>query len=339
MPKSSRTPAVSDLLAGLKAGSRTLLSRAITLCESRREEDRGLANRLLTEILPLTGGAVRVGITGVPGAGKSTFIDALGTFLTGKGHSVAVLAIDPSSKRTGGSILGDKTRMARLASDPKAFIRPSPSSGQLGGVAARTREAILLCEAAGFDVILVETVGTGQSELMVADMVDVFTALMVPGTGDDLQGIKKGLLEIADIIAVNKADGAQTDAASTAANHLKNALHILTPAHSFWTPEVLTVSALKGEGIDRFWKKVLACRDACSAAGALEDRRNAQMRNWLEDLIAAELQARIGSISGAGAVRQEMEDAVTGGHLAPPLAAARYADFITANLTGTPKKT
>ena len=231
-----------------------------------------------------TGAAVRVGITGVPGVGKSTMIDALGSMLTGKGHKVAVLAVDPSSTRTGGAILGDKTRMARLAADPNAFIRPSPASGTLGGVAAKTREAMLLCEAAGFDVVLVETVGVGQSETAVADLTDFFLVLMLPGAGDELQGIKKGILELADMIAVNKADDVAARAAAAAAEY-RAALHILTPASARWVPPVMTVSGLTGQGLEEMWEKVVAHRRRLDADGELQRKRRAQDTKWMWALV------------------------------------------------------
>src|SRR5471032_2577295 len=232
----SRPHPASDLARGIRGGDRATLARAITLIESKRADYRKTAHRLVQELLPLTGKAVRLGITGAPGAGKSTTIDALGTFLTARGQKVAVLAVDPSSSRTGGSILGDKTRMARLAIDSNAFIRPSPSSGTLGGVAAKTRETMLLCEAAGYDVVLVETVGVGQSEIAVADMTDFFLVLMLPGAGDELQGLKKGVVELADMIAVNKADGDNIVRAKAAAAEYRAALHILSPRSPHWSP-------------------------------------------------------------------------------------------------------
>src|SRR6202023_1213941 len=229
---------------GIGAGERAVLARAITLIESKRGAHHKAARALVQDLLPGTGRAVRVGITGAPGVGKSTTVDALGTYLTGAGHRVAVLAVDPSSARTGGSILADKTRMARLAADMNAFIRPSPASGTLGGVAAKTRETMLLCEAAGYDVILVETVGVGQSEIAVADMTDFFLALMLPGAGDELQGLKKGIVELADMIAINKADGENIARASAAAAEYRAALHILGAPSPHWTPPVVTYSAL-----------------------------------------------------------------------------------------------
>ncbi len=233
-------------VAGIRAGDRAVLARAITLVESKRQDHQKSARQLVQDLLPATGKARRVGITGAPGVGKSTTIDALGTCLTARGHKVAVLAVDPSSARTGGSILGDKTRMAQLAADPNAFIRPSPAAGTLGGVAAKTRETMLICEAAGYDVVLVETVGTGQSETAVADMTDFFLALMLPGAGDELQGLKKGLVELADMIAINKADGDNMKRAQLAAAEYRAALHILTPRVAEWQPPVVDLFGADG---------------------------------------------------------------------------------------------
>src|SRR5579872_651571 len=229
-------PDLARLEDGIRAGERAVLARAITLIESKRADHQRTARQLVQNLLPLTGGAVRVGITGAPGVGKSTTIDALGSYLTGQGRKVAVLAVDPSSRRTGGSILADKTRMARLANDDNAFIRPSPASGTLGGVAAKTRETMLLCEAAGYDVVLVETIGVGQSEIAVADMTDFFLVLALPGAGDELQALKKGVVELADMIAVNKADGDNIPRAKLAASQFAAALHILSPRSQHWSP-------------------------------------------------------------------------------------------------------
>ena len=264
---------VERLAQGIRAGDRTVLSRAITLIESKRADHRGTAAALTQTLLGATGKAVRVGITGSPGVGKSTTIDALGAMLTRQGHKVAVLAVDPSSRRTGGSILADKTRMARLATDPNAFIRPSPASGTLGGVAAKTRETMLLCEAAGYDVVLVETVGVGQSEIAVADMIDIFLVLVVPGGGDELQGLKKGVVELADVIAINKADGDNLPRAKLTAAEYGAALHILSPASANWSPPVVASSALKGDGIAALWTHILDHRqklrgDSAGARGA-----------------------------------------------------------------------
>src|SRR5947209_17412509 len=263
------------------AGDRAALARAITLIESRKTAHQETAHALMQAVLPQTGTAIRVGITGVPGVGKSTLIDTLGSNLTATGHRIAVLAIDPSSSRTGGSILADKTRMARLAQDRNAFIRPSPASGSLGGVAARTRETMLLCEAAGLDVILVETVGIGQSETAVADMTDFFLVLMLAGAGDELQGIKKGVLEIADMIAVNKADGDGRARANAAAADYRAALHILTPRSQSWTPPVVTYSALTGNGLAELWEQVLAHRQRLSGSDELAARRREQQVRWM----------------------------------------------------------
>jgi LAO/AO transport system kinase len=262
------------IAAKISSGDRAALARAITLIESKNPEHRARAQELLGMLLPATGKAIRVGITGVPGVGKSSTIDALGTKLIAEGHRVAVLAVDPSSVRSGGSILGDKTRMPRLAADERAYVRPSPAAGTLGGVTARTRESMLLCEAASYDVVLVETVGTGQSEVAVAEMTDTFVALMLPGAGDELQGIKKGLLELADVVAVNKADD-DPARARTAAASLKAALSILsTGGHPM--PPVLTYSARTGEGVPELWKAIIAHREGLEKSGGLAAKRRAQ---------------------------------------------------------------
>jgi LAO/AO transport system kinase len=300
----------------VRSGDRAALARAITLMESRRPDHRAAARSLLQELMPWTGRAVRVGITGVPGVGKSTAIDSLGTRLTGQGHRVAVLAVDPSSTRTGGAILGDKTRMAKLAADPDAYIRPSPSSGTLGGVAAKTREVMLLCEAAGFDVILVETVGVGQSETAVADLTDSFVVLMLPGAGDELQGLKKGIVELADIIAVNKADDAQARASAAAAEY-RAALHILSPATAVWSPPVMTVSGLTGQGLDELWSKVLDHRARLEAAGELQAKRRAQDLKWMWALVHERVHERL---TGDPEVRGRVpaiERALAAGKLSP----------------------
>ena len=276
MASSASLPDVGRLARDIRGGDRTVLSRAITLIESKRADHHRTAAALTQALLEATGNAVRVGITGAPGVGKSTTIDALGTMLTKQGRKVAVLAVDPSSRRTGGSILADKTRMARLANDANAFIRPSPASGTLGGVAAKTRETMLLCEAAGYDVVLVETVGVGQSEIAVADMTDFFLALMLPGAGDELQGLKKGVVELADMIAVNKADGDNIQRANLAAAEYRGALHILSPRSEHWHPPVLTYSALAGTGIDVLWQKILDHRTAMNASGEFAERRRQQ---------------------------------------------------------------
>ena len=270
------------LAADLRANSRRALARAITLAESTREDHAEEAQVLLAELLPFTGNAIRVGLSGVPGVGKSTFIEALGLMLANAGHRVAVLAVDPSSKRTGGSIMGDKTRMERLSIHPNAFIRPSPAGGALGGVARRTREAALLCEAAGFDVILVETVGVGQSEVQVAGMTDVFLLLALPNAGDELQGIKRGIMELADLVVVNKAD-ADRAGANRAQTDLRNALRLLTPHGAAWQPRVMQASALTGQGVPEVWEAVLEHRE--TLGDSLQDKRRAQALAWFDDLL------------------------------------------------------
>src|ERR1700750_1197177 len=324
----SRTLPPADLARGIRTGARATLARAITLIESKRADHRKIAHLLVQELLPHTGSAVRLGITGAPGPGKSTTIDVLGTYLTGKGHKVAVLAVDPSSTRTGGSILGDKTRMARLAIDERAFIRPSPSSGTLGGVAAMTRETMLLCEAAGFDVVLVETVAIGQSETTVADMTDFFLALMLPGAGDELQGIKKGLVELADMIAVNKADGDNIKRANLAAGEYRGALHILTPRSEHWHPPVLTYSALSGTGLDGLWQKILDNRTAQNASGEFASRRREQQVKWMWSMLEQRMMARLRSDATIRAKVKKTEAEVADGKITPGLAAEQIAEML-----------
>lgn len=278
-------PDVEALIHGVRAGERSWLARAITLVESRALRHRPPAQQLMQAILPHTGGALRIGLTGVPGAGKSTFIEALGMMLCNAGKKVAVLAVDPSSSRTGGSILGDKTRMEDLCSHPYAFIRPSPSGNSLGGVAARTREALLLCEAAGYDVILVETVGVGQSETAVRTMTDFFMLLQIAGAGDELQGIKKGVIELADAIIVNKADGDNRLRARQARVDYARVLHFLDPFTPGWAPKALCCSAQECEGIEEAWQLVLKFRDEMKASGVFEQRRKEQNIDWFQSLL------------------------------------------------------
>jgi LAO/AO transport system kinase len=285
-PRRPRRPETAEeFQAAIREGDRRAVARAITLIESRRADRQALGQAILEALLPSTGGAARIGITGPPGVGKSTFIEALGLHLLERGHRVAVLAVDPSSPVTGGSILGDKTRMERLAQDERAFIRPSPSGGALGGVAHRTRESMLLCEAAGFDVVVVETVGIGQSEIAVRSMVDLFAVLLQPGAGDELQGIKKGVLELADVLVVNKADGEQKTIAERTCHEHRQALKLLRPPTEGWRPRVLAVSARTGQGIEQFWETVQAHRKALEERGALEQRRRAQARHWMWSLV------------------------------------------------------
>jgi LAO/AO transport system kinase len=325
---SARSAKPPPLAAGIRAGDRAVLARAITLIESKRADHASQAHHLVQDLLPSTGKAVRLGITGAPGAGKSTTIDALGSYLTGKGHKVAVLAVDPSSTRTGGSILGDKTRMPRLASDPNAFVRPSPSSGTLGGVAAKTRETMLVCEAAGYDVVMVETVGIGQSETTVADMTDFFLVLMLPGGGDELQGLKKGIVELADMIAVNKADGDNVQRANLAAADYRAALNILVPQSATWSPPVVTYSALTGNGIAELWAQVVDHKTKMTASGELAARRRAQQVKWMWSMLEERLTARL---RGDAAVRAKLKSAeaqVAAGKLAPTLAVEEIAKLL-----------
>ncbi|MDP3967622.1 MAG: methylmalonyl Co-A mutase-associated GTPase MeaB [Nocardioides sp.] len=313
---------VADLVTGVRAGTRAAVSRAITVVESSLPEHRTAARELLTELTPDAGGAWRVGISGVPGVGKSTFIEALGSHLTEAGHRVGVLAVDPSSVRTGGSVLGDKTRMASLSTNPAAYIRPSPSAGTLGGVARATAQAMTVLEAAGFDVVLVETVGVGQSEVTVAGMVDTFLFLTLARTGDSLQGIKKGILEIADVIAVNKADGDREPEARGAARDLAGALRLVYGGAKAtgWVPPVLTCSALTGAGVDTVWERVGAHRESLGEDG-LARKRAEQQLDFTWALVRDELDQRLRRSAPVRAVRDEVRAAVLAGELTAPLAA------------------
>ncbi|MGW7417880.1 methylmalonyl Co-A mutase-associated GTPase MeaB [Streptomyces sp. NPDC054863] len=308
---------------GVLDGKRAFVARAITLVESSRADHRVLAQQLLTELLPHSGAARRIGISGVPGVGKSTFIDAFGTMLTGLGHRVAVLAVDPSSSRTGGSILGDKTRMERLAVDPAAYVRPSPSAGTLGGVARATREAMVVVEAAGYDVVLVETVGVGQSETAVANMVDSFLLLTLARTGDQLQGIKKGVLELADIVAVNKADGPHERDARSAARELAGALRLMHPADANWTPPVLSCSARESAGLDEVWDRLEQHRTLLDSSGRLAAKRAGQQVDWAWAMVRDELLGRLHSHPAVRGAAPGIEQALRDGELTPTLAAER----------------
>ncbi|WP_421120552.1 methylmalonyl Co-A mutase-associated GTPase MeaB [Aquihabitans daechungensis] len=310
----------SDLVDGVRRGDRRALARAITLVESTREDHRRDARTILDGVLGSTGTAIRIGISGPPGVGKSTFIEAFGTSLTAAGLQVAVLAVDPSSARSGGSILGDKTRMERLARDPKAFIRPSPAGTELGGVARRTREALLLCEGAGFDVVIVETVGVGQSELAVADLVDVFVLLARPSGGDDLQGIKRGIMELADLVVVTKADGELANAANHAAADLRRAIHLLRPKYEGLATETLLVSATEGTGVHEVWQAVQAIHGHLLGTGQLTTLRAGQARAWLWDEIRSGLLERFRS-AHPRADLEAVEAAVMAGEVAPGIAA------------------
>ena len=320
-PFSTAGPSVAALAEGVVQGDRAMLGQAITLVESSKAEHRRFADELLTLLHGEKRLAHRIGVTGLPGVGKSTFIDQFGTNLTREGHRVAVLAIDPSSNRTGGSILGDKTRMSRLAVDPNAFIRPSPAGKTLGGVTRTTRETMLLCEAAGFDVIIVETVGVGQSESAVADMVDFFLVLLLPGAGDELQGLKKGLIELADLIAVNKADGDLAARAAATAADYRAALHILSAPHAGWQPKVLLISSLENRGLDELWGAVKQHRELMQSSGAFDARRRDQAVSWMRTLIEDRLR---GVIRDDAQVRQRLElleSEVRAGHKLPAIAA------------------
>ncbi len=311
---------VQSYVDGVRDGNRAILARTITLIESENPKHAELAQEVLEALLPDTGGGYRVGISGVPGAGKSTFIDALGTMLTSRGHQVAVLAVDPTSSVTGGSILGDKTRMPALSVDPKAFIRPSPTSGTLGGVTRKTRETILVCEAAGFDVVLVETVGVGQSETIVANMVDFFLVLMIAGAGDELQGIKRGIMEVADMLAINKADGDNLARAARAQASYQSALRLMRP-HS--EPPVVTCSALEKTGLEELWALAVDRRKRLEADGAFQQRRQEQQVRWMWDMVDDGLRRALRGDKELRALLDQLEKGVAAGTAAPSAAATQ----------------
>jgi LAO/AO transport system kinase len=315
---------LASLLDGVRNNDRAVLGRAITLVESNSPDDRDRAQELLTALLPSTGGARRIGISGVPGVGKSTFIESFGLRLVEAGHRVAVLAVDPSSSVSKGSILGDKTRMDRLAASDDAFIRPSPTGGSLGGVARKTREAILVCEAAGYDVVLVETVGVGQSETTVAEMVDFFLLLKLAGAGDELQGIKRGILELADLIAINKADGDNLQAAELARVEFERALQILRPEdEDSWTPRVVTSSGQSGAGLGEIWAIISQHRELLSANGELEKRRKRQLLGWMWSLVNDGLLSAVREHPEVAKTLADLEKAVLDGHTTATAAAER----------------
>jgi LAO/AO transport system kinase len=328
--QSGGRPTLAQYVDGIRRGDRATLARAITLAESHKPEHAAQAQELLDAILPLTGNAHRIGITGVPGVGKSTTIDQFGLNLVEAGHRVAVLAVDPTSTRTGGSILGDKTRMSRLSQRAEAFIRPSPTSGTLGGVARKTRESMALCEAAGFNVILVETVGVGQSETTVADMVDIFVVLLLAGGGDDLQGIKKGIIELADIVCINKADGDNLGRATRAAADYQNALHILTPATPEWSPPVLTISGLANRGLEELWAKIELHRDRMTKSGNFHARRSDQAVRWMRAMLESDLMAALKAHKAVAAQLPELEAAVHAGTMTPSRAVNEVMALFTA---------
>jgi LAO/AO transport system kinase len=326
----SRTPPPAlELIEGVSAGDRRSLARAITLAESTRTDHRALAEEVLEALLPRTGAATRIGISGPPGVGKSTFIEAFGSHVIGEGHRLAVLAVDPSSRRSGGSILGDKTRMAELSQEPDAFIRPSPGAGHLGGVARRTREAVLLCEAAGFDVVVVETIGVGQSEVAVADMVDVFALLVAPAGGDELQGIKRGIMELADLVIVNKADGDLAPAAGRTRADYANAVHLLRPKWRAWATEVHAVSALTGAGIAEVWDAIGRFCTSLRADGELASARAAQATAWMWSEIGDTLLDRFRTDPAVTEQLAAVEAEVAAGRLAPARAARLLLDGFT----------
>ena len=312
---------LDSCVEGVLGADRTRLGRAVTLVESTKPDDRAPAAELLQRLLPHTGGARRIGITGVPGVGKSTFIDALGTYLTSQGHRVAVLAVDPSSSVSGGSILGDKTRMPNLAIDDAAYIRPSPSSGSLGGVTRTTRETMTVVEAAGFDVVLVETVGVGQSETAVADMVDFFLVMMLPGAGDELQGIKKGVLELADALVVNKADGGNEIAAQRAVRDYRAALAMTAPDNPNWVPPVLAVSAIEGIGLDQIWDQIQAYFQVLTDAGELASLRADQQVRWMWAMVEDRLRDRLRSSPEVADLASDLEHQVAAAQTTPAAAA------------------
>jgi LAO/AO transport system kinase len=320
-PRRRRHLTVDELVEGVLAGDRAILGRAITLVESNSARHQHRAQELLLRLLPHAGKAHRVGVSGVPGAGKSTFIEAVGCQLCDAGHRVAVLAVDPSSRVSGGSILGDKTRMHRLATHPAAFVRPSPSSGSLGGVGRKTRETMIVCEAAGYDIVLVETVGVGQSEVLVSDMVDFFLVLMIAGAGDELQGIKRGILELADLVAVNKADGDNLLRAQRARAELETAAHFMQPVSPHWKPPVLCVSALEGSGLGELWERVREHRRVLETHGALQGKRQRQRLRWMWAMVEEQLLASLRAHAQVGAQLPALERDVLEGRLTPTLAA------------------
>ena len=316
-----RRLSLDDYLAGIDSGDRAVLGRAITLVESNADDDQAQAQELLVRLLPRTGNAYRVGISGAPGVGKSTFIEALGSNLTSQGHRVAVLAIDPTSEVTRGSILGDKTRMNELSRDDNAFVRPSPSSGTLGGVTRKTRETILVCEAAGFDVILVETVGVGQSETVVAEMVDFFLVLMLAGAGDELQGIKRGILEMADMIAINKADGDNMNAARIAQREYSSAVRLMRLGDGGWRAPVLSVSSLENTGLDELWTKIDEHRKSFTESGLLQERRNSQLRRWMWSMVDAKVLDALRKHPEVSKLADGLERDLLAGKITPTLGA------------------
>ena len=322
---------LDELIKGVLKGDRTSLGKALTLVESNRSDDRELVENLLAQISSKLGEAHRIGITGVPGVGKSTFIEAMGSKLIESGHKVAVLAVDPTSTVSGGSILGDKTRMTRLANDPNAFVRPSPSSGTLGGVTRTTRESMALLECAGYDIVMVETVGIGQSETVVAEMVDIFLVLMLPGAGDELQGIKKGVLELADMIAVNKTDGENEAKAFEAAKDYISALRLTQPATSNWTPPVVNCSSLTGEGLDEVWEKITDHRKILENSGEWSERRKIQKLKWMWSIVEERLSSDLHDHPSIAEQVPQLEKTVLEGKISATAAAERLLEIFRKN--------
>lgn len=325
--KRKKRLSVSDYLSGILDGNRVVLSQAVTLVESTRPDHQLMAQQIIEQCLPYAGKSIRLGITGVPGAGKSTFIEALGTHITGQGGKLAVLAIDPSSERSRGSILGDKTRMEELSCDPGAYIRPSPSAGSLGGVARKTRETIILCEAAGFDTVFVETVGVGQSETAVHSMVDFFLLIQIAGAGDELQGIKRGIMEMTDGIVINKADGNNIEKANLAMNQIKNALHLFPLPPSGWNPRVLTCSSLNKEGMDKIWSMVNDYVSFVNQNRFFDERRNQQAKYWMVETINEALKNSFYHDPQIRMKLKEMEEQVLQNRLSSFVAAKTLLDY------------
>ena len=329
---SRKTIDIDSYVHGIRAGNRAMLARAITLVESTNPAHQESAGELLQALIGDTGKAHRIGITGVPGVGKSTTIDQFGMNLLDAGHKVAVLAVDPTSTRTGGSILGDKTRMSRLATAANAYVRPSPTSGTLGGVAKKTRETMALVEAAGFDIVIVETVGVGQSEVTVADMVDIFLVLLLPGGGDELQGIKKGIIEVADLIAINKADGDNQRRAERSATEYRAALSLLTPTSTNWQPPVVAISGLENRGLDTLWQHVRSHRDRLTSTGEFAARRKDQAVRWMHDMISDELRRLMFDNAEIAATLKMAEEDVHAGRRAPTAVVTEIMDLLIATL-------
>lgn len=327
-PAKRKRLSVEEIVAGVRGRDRTVLARALTLFESALPEHRSIAEEALQQLLPHSGGSIRLGVSGPPGAGKSTFIERLGGMLIEQGRRVAVLAVDPSSEISGGSLLGDKTRMEQLSRSDQALVRPSPTGLHLGGVAPRTRECIFVCEAAGFDVVIVETVGVGQSEAQVATMVDFFLLLTIAGAGDELQGVKRGVLEWVDAIAVNKADGEDEVRAEAARSELEQALRLLRPAVGGRRPPALACSAITGKGLNEVWATVTGRLDAMRASGELEERRRRQNLRWLNESVDLLLRRRFLAAPGGAELRAKLEDQVAAGEISPAAAARRLVDSL-----------